>query len=412
MEPLAYKMRPTKLDDIVGQDHLIAKNGPIYKMIQKKDLKSMILYGNPGVGKTTIANIITQELKMNHFLFNASTDNKQALKDIVEMAKIEPIALIIDEIHRMKKDIQDFLLPYVEKGDVKIIGLTTINPYQSVNPAIRSRTLIYKLHDLNKQAILIVLNKAVTTYYAEHTLTNDILDLLATMANNDVRSALNMLDAVMSLGDLTNLTEEEVKRIVLKAVVSIDKNTDLYYDTLSGLQKSIRGSDVDASIYYLGMLLTSEDLIPLTRRLLVIAYEDIGLANPNIGPRAKAATDAALSLGMPEARIPLATLVVDMALSPKSNTAYLAIDKALSAIESGKNGAIPLHLKNTYSFDPNQKPYQYPHDFPGAWVDQQYLPNEIKDLTFYTPKETSNYEKALKERFDLIQKARNKKHTK
>lgn len=409
MQPLAYIMRPQNIDDIVGQDHLIGKNGPIRKMIENNRLSSMILYGNPGIGKTTISNCIGEAFNQPFFKYNASTDNKQQLKEIIDHSVHYDIILIIDEIHRMKKDIQDYLLPFVEEGKAKIIGLTTINPYHSVNPAIRSRTIIYKLNDLERKDIIIVLNRALKKFYEGRIINSEVINYLAQMANNDMRSALNMLEVVMNtIGGNEEISLSDVEQIIQRPAVSIDKDSDLYYDTLSGLQKSIRGSDVDASLHYLAMLLTSEDLLPLIRRLLVIAYEDIGLANPQIGPRAKAATDIVLQLGMPEARIPLATLVVDMALSPKSNSAYLALDKAIKDIENGISGTLPLHLKNTYSFDPKQTPYKYPHDYPGAWVNQQYLPNELIDAKYYQPKESSQYEKALKMRYEAILKAKSR----
>lgn len=411
MQPLAFIMRPQRIDEIVGQDHLVGPRGPIRKMIENNKLSSMILYGNPGIGKTTISTCIAEALNQPFFKFNASTDNKAQLKEIIDHSIHYDIILIIDEIHRMKKDIQDYLLPFVEEGKVKIIGLTTINPYHSVNPAIRSRTIIYKLNNLERHDIIIVLNRALKKHYQGRKLDSEIINYLAQMANNDMRSALNMLEVVMNtIGDYEKITLNEVEEIIQRPAVSIDKDTDLYYDTLSGLQKSIRGSDVDASLHYLALLLTSEDLLPLIRRLLVIAYEDIGLANPQIGPRAKAATDIVLQLGMPEARIPLATLVVDMALSPKSNSAYLALDKAIKDIESGKSGALPLHLKNTYSFDPKQTPYKYPHDYPGSWVNQQYLPDELIDAKYYLPKESSKYEKALKMRYEAILRAKGKRN--
>lgn len=409
MQPLAFIMRPKNIDEIVGQDHLIGPNGPIRKMIEKQKLSSMILYGNPGIGKTTISNCICESFNQPFFKFNASTDNKQELKQIIDHSEHYDIILIIDEIHRMKKDIQDYLLPYVEEGKVRIIGLTTINPYHSVNPAIRSRTVIYKLNDIKPSDIIVVLNRALKIHYPSYTLTTEVINYLAQMANNDLRSSLNMLELVMStIGEDENITLDDVKNIIQRPAISIDKDSDLYYDTLSGLQKSIRGSDVDASLHYLAVLLTADDLLPLIRRLWVIAYEDIGLANPQIGPRAKAACDIALQLGMPEARIPLSTLVVDMALSPKSNSAYLALDKAMKDVESGKSGTLPLHLKNTYSFDPNQTPYKYPHDYPGYWVNQQYLPDELLGVTYYIPKDSSKYERALKMRYEAIEKAKKK----
>ena len=226
------------------------------------------------------------------------------------------------------------------------------------------------------------------------------------MANGEVRTLINMVEAIYLSNESETIDLEKAKAVILKPNIAIDKNEDSYYDTLSGLHKSIRGSDVDASLHYLAKLLASEDFLPLIRRLYCICYEDISLANPSMGPKVKAACEAALELGMPEAKLPLASVVVEMALSPKSNSTYLAIAEAIKDIEDGKSGTLPLHLKNTYSFDKNQTEYKYPHDYPGGWVNQQYLPDVLKDRHYYKPKTTSKYEEALKERYDAIQKAK------
>lgn len=410
MTPLAYSLRPNKLNDIIGQDHLIGPNGPITRMIKNNKLSSLILYGDPGIGKTTLALVIANELDANYSVFSAATDNKALLKDIIEnTTENKQNILIIDEIHRMKKDIQDYLLPFIENGTVTIIGLTTINPYHSVNPAVRSRTVVYKLNSLNKENMLIILNNSLKKLEIFEDVNQEVKEYLISISNGDVRNLLNSLELINNLLEKDNIIIDEVKTIILKPSASLDKNGDNYYDTLSGLQKSIRGSDVDASLHYLARLLFTEDLKPLIRRLSAIVYEDIGLANPSLGPKLKAASDAAQELGMPEARIPLGAIVIEMALSPKSNSALLAIDKALKDIEEGKTGNLPLHLKNTYSFDPSQKKYLYPHDYPGNWVLQQYLPDIIKNRKYYEPQETSRYEKALKERFEAINKAKENK---
>lgn len=410
MTPLAYSLRPNKLNDIIGQDHLIGPNGPITRMIKNNKLSSLILYGDPGIGKTTLALVIANELDANYSVFSAATDNKALLKDMIEnTTENKQNILIIDEIHRMKKDIQDYLLPFIENGTVTIIGLTTINPYHSVNPAVRSRTVVYKLNSLNKENMLIILNNSLKKLEIFEDVNQEVKEYLISISNGDVRNLLNSLELINNLLEKDNIIIDEVKTIILKPSASLDKNGDNYYDTLSGLQKSIRGSDVDASLHYLARLLFTEDLKPLIRRLSAIVYEDIGLANPSLGPKLKAASDAAQELGMPEARIPLGAIVIEMALSPKSNSALLAIDKALKDIEEGKTGNLPLHLKNTYSFDPSQKKYLYPHDYPGNWVLQQYLPDILKNRKYYEPQETSRYEKALKERFEAINKAKENK---
>lgn len=416
MEPLAYKLRPTQLKDIVGQDHLIGKNGVITKMLKNKNLPSIILYGSPGIGKTTIALAICNDLNVDYHAFNASTDNKAMLKEMIDKAQTNrPFILIIDEIHRMKKDIQDYLLPFVEKGTITLIGLTTINPYHSINPAVRSRCTILRLNPLSEKDLETIFSRTFAYLDKEIAIAEDAKKYIISLSNGDVRSLINMIECVyFTLNSEKTLTLAATREILLKANVSIDKNEDSFYDTLSGLHKSIRGSDVNASLHYLAKLVTSEDFLPLIRRLYCIFYEDISIANPNLGPRVRAACEAALELGMPEAVLPLSSIVVEMALSPKSNSTYLAFHAAMKDIEEGRSGSLPLHLKNTYSFDPNQGTYQYPHDFPGAWVNQQYLPDNIKNAQYWTAKPTSPFEEVLKERYEAIEKAKkaNKKASK
>lgn len=404
MKPLAYLMRPKNFDDIVGQDHLVGKNGVIRKMLESKQLFSFILYGEPGCGKTTIALATCEQSKIKYFKFNASIDNKDMLKQIINETRfLNDAIIIVDEIHRMKKDIQDFLLPYVEDGTVTMIGLTTVNPYHSVNPAIRSRCHIYKLNQLTHMAMQQVLKRAETYIERPLKIDADAYDYIIRTSNLEIRTLINNFEIIAKTSTSEHITLDVAKLFIQKANVSIDANGDSYYDTLSGLQKSIRGSDVDASLHYLAKLLTSNDFESITRRLLAIAYEDIGLANPTIGPRVKAACDAAKELGNPEARLPLSVIVIEMALSPKSNSAYLAIAEAMEDIENGKSGTLPLHLKNQYSFDPSQKSYLYPHDYPNAWVNQQYLPDSLKNRKYYHPKPSSKMEIGLMERYNLIE---------
>jgi putative ATPase len=380
-------------------------------MLKNRSLPSIILYGSPGIGKTTIALAICHELKREYYSFNASIDNKATLKEIIDKAQgDQSLIVIIDEIHRMKKDIQDYLLPFVERGTITIIGLTTINPYHSINPAVRSRCTILRLNPLSEQNLETIFHRSFSYLDKEITIEEEAKKYIISLANGDVRSLINMIECVyFTLNDEKTLTLAAVKEILLTASVSIDKNEDSFYDTLSGLHKSIRGSDVNASLHYLAKLITSEDFLPLIRRLYCIFYEDISLANPNLGPRVKAACEVALELGMPEAVLPLSSIVVEMALSPKSNSTYLAIHAAMKDIEEGRSGSLPLHLKNTFSFDPNQGSYKYPHDYPGAWVDQQYLPDKIKNAKYWTAKPTSPYEETLKERYEAIEKAKKNK---
>ena len=403
MKPLAYAMRPTHYDEIVGQSHLVGKNGVLRKMIESNHLFSFILYGEPGCGKTTIAEATCQMSNIPTHRFNASTDNKEALKQIVNDARFnDQTIIVIDEIHRMKKDIQDFLLPYVENGTLIMIGLTTVNPYHAVNPAIRSRCHIYKLNELSKKDLEIILDRA-----CEHLnikIENDqVKEYLINISGLEIRTLINNIETLAFVNSEEAITLEIAQSTIQKANVNIDKNQDNYYDTLSGLHKSIRGSDVDAALHYLAKLIIADDLQSLCRRLLCIAYEDIGLANPSIGPKVKAACDAARELGNPEARLPLAAIVIEMALSPKSNSAYLALQKAMDDIENGLSGSLPLHLKNLNSFDPRQTAYKYPHDYPNAWVKQQYLPDSLADRQYYEPKDSSKVESAFKERYNQIQ---------
>ena len=409
MKPLAYLMRPNTFEDIVGQDHLVGENGIIRKMLNSNSLFSFILYGNPGCGKTTIAEATCKSSGFKWFKFNASTDNKETLKQIItEAAFLDNAIIIVDEIHRMKKDIQDFLLPYVENGTVTMIGLTTVNPYHSVNPAIRSRCHVYRLNDLTNDHLRKVLDRAYEYIGKDILIDDDVYEYIINLANKEIRTLINIFETLVKTST-EHITIKDATKALNKANVSFDANGDSYYDTLSGLHKSIRGSDVDAALHYLAKLIIADDLQSLCRRLLCIAYEDIGLANPGIGPRVKAACDAARELGNPEARLPLSVVVIEMALSPKSNSAYLALSKAMDDIEQGKSGTLPKHLKNTYSFDPSQEAYKYPHDYPNAWVDQQYLPDTLVGSKYYIPKPTSKSETSLYNRYMQIESFKNKK---
>ena len=409
MKPLAYLMRPNTFEDIVGQDHLVGENGIIRKMLNSNSLFSFILYGNPGCGKTTIAEATCKSSGFKWFKFNASTDNKETLKQIItEAAFLDNAIIIVDEIHRMKKDIQDYLLPYVENGTVTMIGLTTVNPYHSVNPAIRSRCHVYRLNDLTNDHLRQVLDRAYKYIGKDILIDEDVYEYIINLANKEIRTLINIFETLIKTST-EHITIKDATKALNKANVSFDANGDSYYDTLSGLHKSIRGSDVDAALHYLAKLIIADDLQSLCRRLLCIAYEDIGLANPGIGPRVKAACDAARELGNPEARLPLSVVVIEMALSPKSNSAYLALSKAMDDIEQGKSGTLPKHLKNTYSFDPSQEAYKYPHDYPNAWVDQQYLPDTLVGSKYYIPKPTSKSETSLYNRYMQIESFKNKK---
>lgn len=379
MEILADKLRPKKIDDIIGQKHLVGEGKILTNLAKNKKLFSMIFYGKPGIGKTSIATALVSELEMHYKFLNATVNNKSDFDTAILEAKMYgDMVLIIDEIHRMNKDKQDLLLPYIENGTIILIGLTTSNPYHKINPAIRSRCQIFELHELSKEDIIDGLNKALPKL-DNIKIDKDAIDYVANLASGDMRFALNLLEVAYYSSD-KKITLEDIKKINNKPVFFHDKDGDGHYDVLSALQKSIRGSDVDASLHYLARLIEAEDLDSIYRRLSVIAYEDIGMANPGIGPRVMAAISAAELVGLPEARIPLGQIVVEMALSPKSNSSHLALDEAINDIRKGNTGNVPDNIK-TSSPD-----YLYPHNYPNDWVKQNYMPKNLIGKKYYRPK--------------------------
>lgn len=387
MEILADKLRPKKMDDIIGQDHLIGKGKILSNLVKNKKLFSMIFYGKPGIGKTSIANALVNELNIHYKFLNATVNNKSDFDSAIAEAKMYgDMVLIIDEIHRMNKDKQDLLLPYIENGTIILIGLTTSNPYHKINPAIRSRCQIFELHELTKDDIVRGLKKALEDF-KDITIDDESLDYIATLSSGDMRFALNLLEVAYYSSD-NNINIEEIKKINSKPVFFHDKDGDGHYDVLSALQKSIRGSDVDASLHYLARLIEAEDLDSIYRRLSVIAYEDIGMANPGIGPRVMAAIQASELVGLPEARIPLGQIVVEMALSPKSNSSHLALDAAINDIRRGNTGNVPDNIKTT------SPDYLYPHNYPNDWVKQNYMPKNLIGKKYYIPKD-NKVEKSL-----------------
>ena len=398
-KPLAQKLAPKTLNDVIGQKHLIGEDQILTNLVKNKKLFSMILYGKPGIGKTSIANAIINDLGMRYRFLNATINTKHDLDIVIEEAKMyDGIVLIMDEIHRLNKDKQDILLPQLESGLITLIGMTTSNPYHAINPAIRSRCQLFELKQLETDDIITGLKKAITHPDLKDIKINDeVIALIAKLSGNDLRYAYNLLEIAYYSTDDKEITLEKVRKINNKPVFFSDKDGDGHYDCLSGLQKSIRGSDIDASLHYAARLVASEDLESLFRRLSVIAYEDIGLANPAIGPRLDAAINAALRVGLPEARIPIGTIVAEMALSPKSNTAHIAFDAALDDIEKGNVGTIPSHIK------PDSPDYKYPHDYKGAFVKQQYLPDKLKNKKYYQPKDIG-YEKQIKEIYEKLEK--------
>ncbi len=392
-KPLALKLAPKSIDDVIGQKHLLGKGKILRNLVENKKIPSMILYGRPGIGKTSIANAIVNDLGVRCRYFNATINNKHDFDVIIEEAKMyDGLVVIMDEIHRLNKDKQDLLLPQIESGLITVIGMTTSNPYHKINPAIRSRCHMFELLPLTEEEIIEGLKKACKHPDLKGIkITDDALEYIAALSNNDLRYAYNLLEVAFYSSDKKKIDVDHIKLINSKPAFFHDKNEDGHYDVLAAFQKSIRGSDVNASLHYLARLLEAGDLDSIYRRLSVICYEDIGLANPNIGPRLKAAIDASELVGFPECVIPMGEIVIEMALSPKSNSAYLAINKALEDVRSGRCGKVPSHINST-AFG-----YIYPHDYPGDFVVQEYMPDNLKNKNYYTPKDTSQYERQIKQ---------------
>lgn len=388
MKLLADSLRPNTINEVIGQKHLIGKGKALRNLIENKKMFSLILYGSPGIGKTTLAKVIANELNIDSIFLNATQSNKSDFEMAINDARLsgEKI-LIIDEIHRMNKDKQDILLPFIENGTIILIGLTTSNPYLKVNPAIRSRCTIFELKELSLDDIMEGLDRAVK-YLKDIKIDKDVLKIIASQSAGDLRYAYNLLEISYYAYKDKKITKEDILDISSKTNVFVDLNDDGHYDLLSALQKSIRGSDVDASLHYLAILLLSEDLDSIERRLSVIAYEDIGLANPGIGPRLDSAINAAERVGMPEAQLIFANIVTEMALSPKSNSTTLAIHKALSDINVKGAGKTPNNIKT------NSKDYLYPHDYKNNYVKQNYLPDNYKGCKYYYP-QNNNIENNL-----------------
>ena len=398
-ELLAIKLRPKKLSDIIGQKHLVGKDKVISNLVKNKKIFSMILYGKPGIGKTSLANAIVGELNTKYRMLNAATNNKKDFDTVIEESKLyHGLILIVDEIHRMNKDKQDILLPVIESGEIILIGITSSNPYHSINPAIRSRCQLYELTPLDKSDMLDATKRVISSnLLPDLTIDSDAIDYLISLSKSDLRYLYNLIEVAYYGTADHHISENIITNITNKPNIYHDKNQDGYYDLLSAFQKSIRGSDVHASLYYLARLIQGGELDAICGRLSVIVYEDIGLANPTLGPIVTSAIQSALLLGLPEARIPLSSVVIQLALSPKSNSAEAAIDNAINLINTKDTGNVPKHLKTT---SPN---YKYPHNYKYSYVSQQYLPDNIKDVKIYHPRDNEN-ERKLKEIMNKLEK--------
>ncbi|WP_214539373.1 replication-associated recombination protein A [Staphylococcus pseudintermedius] len=418
-EPLASRMRPRNIDEVIGQQHLVGETGIIRRMVNAKRLSSMIFYGPPGIGKTSIAQAIAGSTAFKFRQLNAVTNTKKDMQMIVDEAKMSgQVILLLDEIHRLDKAKQDFLLPHLENGKIVLIGATTSNPYHAINPAIRSRAQIFELFPLDKDDIKSALSHALKDEERglkqyDAAIDEEAFEYFATQSQGDVRSALNALElAVLSANDQPpHVTLQDAEDCLQRGAFLSDKDGDMHYDVMSAFQKSIRGSDVDAALHYLGRLIQAGDLPTIARRLLVISYEDIGLASPSAGQRTLAAIESAERLGFPEARIPLSQAVIELCLSPKSNSAIRSIDAALSDIRKGHVGQVPDYLKDGHYQGAKALGraigYQYPHNHPNGFVAQQYLPDLLKSKQYYTPKETSKAEQQFKQVYENIKQQQN-----
>lgn len=420
--PLASRLRPLKLSEVVGQEHIIGKDKLLYRAIQADKLSSIIFYGPPGTGKTTLAKVIANTTSAEFLQINATSSGKKDMEAVVQKAKDnagmygKKTILFVDEIHRFNKGQQDYLLPFVEDGTVVLIGATTENPYFEVNGALLSRSIIFELHPLSTENVKTLLRRAITdeerglgAYKAKAE--EEALDFLAEISGGDARMALNAIE----LGVLTterssdgkiHITKEVASECIQKRVVRYDKNGDNHYDTVSAFIKSMRGSDPDAAVYYLArMLHAGEDIKFIARRIMICASEDVGNADPQALVVAVNACLAVERLGMPEARIPLAQAATYVACAPKSNAAYLAINKALDVVEHEESYSIPPHLQDAHYKNAGKlghgEGYKYAHDYPNHYVKQQYLPTKLMDMVFYEPTD-NGYEKRMKEHLYTI----------
>ncbi|HHU19144.1 MAG TPA: replication-associated recombination protein A [Bacilli bacterium] len=416
-QPLAFRLRPKHIDDIIGQTHLVGEGKMIERMVSAERLASMILFGPPGTGKTSMAIALANSIGLRYKILNAVIDKKKDMEIAVEEAKMSgSLVIILDEVHRLDKAKQDFLLPHLESNLITLIGCTTSNPYHSINPAIRSRVHLFELYKLTATEVEQALVRAINDQedglgHLKIDITKEALEHFSNSSGGDLRAALNGLELAafstkQTQDGMIKIDLEVAEACMQKKSFSHDKGGDAHYDVLSAFQKSIRGSDVNAALHYLARLIEAGDLESIARRMTVIAYEDIGLGNPSAGMRTLAAIEAAERVGFPEARIPLSVALVELCLSPKSNSAYKALDQAIYDVRNSDIGEIPLHLKDSHYYGANKLgrgvDYKYPHNYPGAWVKQDYLPDPLKNKRYYQPVETGKFERAMKQMYDQI----------
>ena len=411
-KPLADLLRPQSLDDMVGQSHLLDKGTVFRKSVDSGKVNNMIFYGPPGVGKTTVANIIAKNSNLTLHKLNGTSasidDIKNVIKEVDSLLNTKGILLYLDEIQYLNKKQQQSLLEFVESGDITLIASTTENPYFYIYPALLSRCTVFEFKSLKADDIkegLIKAGKHLDIKFEEEALTK-----LALASNGDMRKALNNLDFICNaLKKSKTVTLELVDQMIDKANLVYDRGEDKHFDTLSAFMKSLRGSDPDAALFYLAKLLSGGDIIAASRRLLCSVTEDVGLAYPQLIPIVKSCVDSALQLGMPEARLPLANATILIATAPKSNAACLAIDEALSDVAQGKGNSVPRQLQNTHFDGEDAKVkgqhYIYPHDYPNHWVKQQYLPDDLKKRKYYIYQD-NKYEQNLKDYWDKIKKGK------
>ena len=420
--PLASRMRPTTLDEVVGQQHIVGKDKLLYRAIKADKLSSIIFYGPPGTGKTTLAKVIAHTTSAEFMQINATSAGKKDMEEVVEQAKAnqgmyqKKTILFIDEIHRFNKGQQDYLLPFVEDGTIILIGATTENPYFEVNGALLSRSVIFELKKLSADDIKTLIKRALTdkekgmgAYDAQ--IDDDALDFLADVSNGDARAALTAIELGVLTTDraedgIIHITIDVASECIQKRVISYDKKGDNHYDTISAFIKSMRGSDPDAAVYYLArMLYAGEDVKFIARRIMILASEDIGNADPMAMVVASSAAAAVERVGMPEAQIILSQAVTYMACAPKSNAAYNAISEAMRVVKETKTPPVPAHLQDAH-YGAAEKlghgvGYKYAHDYPNHYVKQQYLPDGLTDQVFYRPSDIG-YEAKIQEYFKKI----------